>query len=183
MVSLPHSADFGSASVMAVNSLQTTYYTVPPWYSCRIDACRLPTGAEAVVACAKTDKIQNCLTESAKPSAGCCKPQNFNPMSSLALNPTQSQTALFCPFCRMHNGPEAAVVYAQTGRMYNSAREYAKAAHYYKLHIVSNLGNAGLPGENGDSSALTCIAGAYDWHSVQTGELMLCMLCLLAGIV
>lgn len=78
----------------------------------------------------------------------------------------------------MHNGSEAAVVYAQTGRMYNSAREYAKAAHYYKLHIMSNLGNAGLPGENGDSSALTCIAGAYDWHSVQTGEPMLCMLCL-----
>lgn len=66
------------------------------------------------------------------------------------------------------------MVYAQTGRMYDSAKDYAKAAHYYKMHIMANEGKAGLPGEGGDCSALRCIAGAYDWHSYLTGAVLSC---------
>ncbi len=65
------------------------------------------------------------------------------------------------------------MVYAQTGRMYDSAKQYGRAAHYYKLHIMANFGSGYLPGDNEDYSALICLAGAYDWDSVSTGWLML----------
>ena len=61
------------------------------------------------------------------------------------------------------------MVYAQTGRMYDSARQYSRAAHYYKLHIMANFGSGYLPGDNEEYSALICLAGAYDWDSVATG--------------
>ncbi len=61
------------------------------------------------------------------------------------------------------------MVYAQTGRMYDSAKQYGRAAHYYKLHIMANFGSGYLPGDNEDYSALICLAGAYDWDSVSTG--------------
>ncbi len=61
------------------------------------------------------------------------------------------------------------MVYGQTGRLYNSARQYSRAAHYYKLHIMANFGSGYLPGDNEDYSALICLAGAYDWDSVSTG--------------
>ncbi|KAA6420556.1 MAG: hypothetical protein FRX49_09717 [Trebouxia sp. A1-2] len=72
---------------------------------------------------------------------------------------------------RLHWGPESSMVYARTGRMYDSARQYARAAHYYKLHIMANFGSGYLPGDNEDYSALICLAGAYDWDSVSTGSL------------
>ena len=71
--------------------------------------------------------------------------------------------------CRLHGGPESSMVYAQTGRMYDSARQYSRAAHYYKLHIMANFGSGYLPGDNEEYSALICLAGAYDWDSVSTG--------------
>ena len=64
-------------------------------------------------------------------------------------------------------------MYAQTGRLYDSAKQYRKAAHYYKLHIMSNLGSTYLPGDNGEYAALVCLAGAFDWDSVETGQLYL----------
>lgn len=72
---------------------------------------------------------------------------------------------------RLHGGPESSMVYAQTGRMYDSARQYSRAAHYYKLHIMANFGSGYLPGDNEEYSALICLAGAYDWDSVSTGSL------------
>lgn len=71
--------------------------------------------------------------------------------------------------CRLHSGPESSVVYAQTGRLYDSSKQYRRAAHYYKLHIMSNAGSAYLPGEHGEVAALICLAAAYDWDSVETG--------------
>ena len=61
------------------------------------------------------------------------------------------------------------MVYAQTGRLYDSAKQYKRAAHYYKLQVMANCGSAYLPGEHGEAAALICLAGAYDWDSVQTG--------------
>lgn len=61
------------------------------------------------------------------------------------------------------------MVYAQTGRLYDSAKQYRRAAHYYKLHVMANSGSAYLPGEHGEVAALICLAGAYDWDSVETG--------------
>ena len=61
------------------------------------------------------------------------------------------------------------MVYAQTGRLYDSAKQYRRAAHYYKLHVMANSGSAYLPGEHGEAAALICLAGAYDWDSVETG--------------
>ncbi|KAL0019385.1 hypothetical protein WJX77_004716 [Trebouxia sp. C0004] len=72
---------------------------------------------------------------------------------------------------RLHGGPESSMVYAQTGRMYDSAKQYCRAAHYYKLHIMANFGSGYLPSDNDDYSALICLAGAYDWDSVSTGSL------------
>lgn len=61
------------------------------------------------------------------------------------------------------------MVYAQTGRLFDSAKQYRRAAHYYKLHIMANCGSAYLPGGQGEAAALICLAGAYDWDSVETG--------------
>ena len=72
--------------------------------------------------------------------------------------------------CRLHSGPDSTIVYAQTGRLYDSAKQYRRAAHYYKLHIMHNFGSGYLPGDNGEYSALLCLAGAYDWDSVATGS-------------
>lgn len=73
--------------------------------------------------------------------------------------------------CRLHSGPDSTIVYAQTGRLYDSAKQYRRAAHYYKLHIMHNFGSGYLPGDNGEYSTLLCLAGAYDWDSVATGSL------------
>ena len=72
--------------------------------------------------------------------------------------------------CRLHSGPDSTIVYAQTGRLYDSAKQYRRAAHYYKMHIMHNFGSGYLPGDNGEYSALLCLAGAYDWDSVATGH-------------
>lgn len=72
--------------------------------------------------------------------------------------------------CRLHSGPDSTIVYAQTGRLYDSAKQYRRAAHYYKMHIMHNFGSGYLPGDNGEYSALLCLAGAYDWDSVATGS-------------
>ena len=34
---------------------------------------------------------------------------------------------------------------------------------------MANCGSAFLPGKHGDAAALVCLAGAYDWDSVETG--------------
>ena len=36
---------------------------------------------------------------------------------------------------------------------------------------MANFGSGYLPGENQDYSALICLAGAYDWDSVATGDI------------
>ena len=61
------------------------------------------------------------------------------------------------------------MVYAQTGRLYDSAKQHRQAAHYYKLQVMANSGSADLPGEHREAAALICLAGAYDWDSVETG--------------
>lgn len=60
-------------------------------------------------------------------------------------------------------------MYALTGRLYDSAKQYRRAAHYYKLQIMSNAGGTHSPDE---VSALMCLAAAYDWDSLVTGQLV-----------
>ncbi|KAL3158632.1 hypothetical protein ABBQ32_011382 [Trebouxia sp. C0010 RCD-2024] len=66
---------------------------------------------------------------------------------------------------RLHGGPERSSMYALTGRLYDSAKQYRRAAHYYKLQIMSNAGGTHSPDE---VSALMCLAAAYDWDSLVT---------------
>lgn len=55
--------------------------------------------------------------------------------------------ALPCPnhlqiclsLCRLHLGPDSTILYAQIGRMYNSAEQSKRAAHHYKFHIMASL--------------------------------------------
>lgn len=60
-------------------------------------------------------------------------------------------------------------MYALTGRLYDSAKQYRRAAHYYKLQIMSNAGGSHTPNE---VAALMCLAAAYDWDSLVTGPLV-----------
>lgn len=74
----------------------------------------------------------------------------------------------------MHSGPEAAIIYAQIGLVFSSAKEHSKAAHYYRLNIMANKGGVHLPGPPGKCTALAYVASAFDWHSVQSGGYLLC---------
>ena len=53
--------------------------------------------------------------------------------------------------CRLHGGPE----------------QYRRAAHYYKLQIMSNAGSTFTHEE---VAALICLANAYDWDAIVTGR-------------
>ncbi|KAL3135472.1 hypothetical protein ABBQ38_005952 [Trebouxia sp. C0009 RCD-2024] len=72
---------------------------------------------------------------------------------------------------RLHGGPERSSMYALTGRLYDSAKQYRRAAHYYKLQIMSNAGGSHTPNE---VAALMCLAAAYDWDSLVTGAVRSC---------
>ena len=69
--------------------------------------------------------------------------------------------------CRLHGGPESNMVYAHMARLYDSAKQYRRAAHYYKLQIMSNAGSTFTHEE---VAALICLANAYDWDAIVTGR-------------
>ena len=65
----------------------------------------------------------------------------------------------------MHEGPANDMVYAETGNLYDSGKQYRRAAHFFKLHIMANADTA-YPGPY---CGLVRLAAAYDWDSITSG--------------
>ena len=67
--------------------------------------------------------------------------------------------------CRMHETLFRPNLYAATGNLFESGKQYRRAAHFYKLHMMANadIANPAL------SLSLARLAAAYDWDSIASG--------------
>lgn len=62
----------------------------------------------------------------------------------------------------MHCGPGSEEAFDEMGRLFDSSKQYCKAAHYYKMQIMEKFGSF--------SPRFVCLAVAYDWDSILTGK-------------